>query len=285
MNTLSENPATAAAMVSNSQSRKDRGQNQGNGQSQGQSRKKQKHSKKRSRNQENSDDSDTDNQKPGSKSKDKDSSMQCYYCCKHGHRATDCRLRERAKKIRKENRRKGSKDNAAANAAIATTTAETADEATIADAEIWACYTSAPMVRNQDISFRQAWHLDSGASDHFCNDKSAFLEIQRLPKPIQVRIGDNSTVPAVGIGTILLSVTGKQRKIQLSKVLYIPAIGTNLLSVSKLTDIGCNVQFSKNGQATIFNCKDKSMATAYRTNGMYCVEISTCFLTRSSIQI
>jgi hypothetical protein len=89
-----------------------------------------------------------DNQKTGSKSKDndKDSSMQCYYCCKRGHRATKCRLRERAKKIRKENRKKGSKDDTSANAAI--TTAETIDEANIADAEIWACCTSTPMVRN-----------------------------------------------------------------------------------------------------------------------------------------
>ena len=74
-----------------------------------------------------------------------------------------------------------------------------------------------------------------------CNNKSAFLEIQRLLKPIQVRIGDNSVVPAIGIRKILLSITGRQRQVQLSKVLYVPVIGTNLLSISKLTDKGCNV--------------------------------------------
>jgi hypothetical protein len=74
-----------------------------------------------------------------------------------------------------------------------------------------------------------------------CNDKNAFLEIQRLLKLIQIRIRDNSTILAAGIGTILLLVTRKQRKIQLSDVLYVPSLGTNLLSIIKLTDKEWNV--------------------------------------------
>lgn len=62
--------------------------------------------------------------------------MQCYYCCKRGHKATECRLQEQAKKIYKENWKKEFKDNASTNAAIAATTAETTDEATISNAEI-----------------------------------------------------------------------------------------------------------------------------------------------------
>ena len=129
MSTLtSENPSVNA-MVSNSGSWRNQGQGKG------QSRKKQKHSKKRTRNQEVSDDSDSDSNQR-SRSKSKDSSMQCYYCCKRGHKATECRLRERAKKIRtqKGNSKKTSKLKAAVNAAIAGTTTKTVNEATIADA-------------------------------------------------------------------------------------------------------------------------------------------------------
>ena len=58
-----------------------------------------------------------------------------------------------------------------------------------------------------------------------------------------------------------------------------------MLSVSKLTDKGCDVQFSKNGQVTILNQNDKSLVTAYRNNGMYKVSAATCFLTwRSPLQ-
>ena len=273
MNTLSEKPniTTTSAMVSNSRNQRNQNQNQ-----------RKKYSKKRSYGSRNDDldESDSDNvRKSSSKSKNKDSSIQCYYCCKYGHKATDCKLREQAKKIRKSNSKKTSKDEAAVNAAIASTQA--ANEATIADAEIWACYTTIPTTSDQDPIFQKAWHLDSGATDHICNNKKAFLKIQRLPKPIQVRIGDNSIVPAAGIGTVLLTAL-KSQQIQLTDVLYVPAIGTNLLSVSKLTDKGCEVQFSKNGQATILNQKDRSIATAYRKNGMYQVRVSTCFLARKS---
>src|SRR5271163_4439984 len=94
MNTLSEKPTTTTttttAMVSSSKSRRSQGQ-------------KPKHPKRKrssqSRNQENSDNSDSDdNLEVGSK--DKDSFMQCYYCCKHGYKVTECKLRERAKKLR-----------------------------------------------------------------------------------------------------------------------------------------------------------------------------------------
>ena len=124
--------------------------------------------------------------------------MQCYYCCKRGYRANDCKLWERAKKIRKNDRKKSSKDDTAVNTAIATNTTTTTNVvvATIADAEIWACNTSSSTAKDYD--FQKAWHLDLGAIDHICNDKSAFLEIQRLPKPIKVRIGDDSIVPSYG---------------------------------------------------------------------------------------
>jgi hypothetical protein len=63
--------------------------------------------------------------------------MQCYYCCKHGHRVTKCKLQERARKLcnYKQKDKKALKDKAAVNAAIATT-AEDADKATISDTSI-----------------------------------------------------------------------------------------------------------------------------------------------------
>ena len=84
--------------------------------------------------------------------------MQCYYCCKRGHRATDCKLREQAKKIRKQkdNWKRGSKDDAATNVAIATSIPELANEATIADAGLWACYTNALVAKDQDLPFQRA---------------------------------------------------------------------------------------------------------------------------------
>jgi hypothetical protein len=183
--------------------------------------------------------------------------MQCFYRCKRRHKAPECKLRERARKLsgylQKDSQKWATKDDAAVNAAIATTSKDV-DKATISDVSIWACYTTIPKIKDQDDLFQKAWHLDSGATSYICNNKSAFLDIQQLPKPIQVRIGDNSIVPAASIRTVLLA--SKNYCIQLIDVLYTPAIRTNLLSVSKLTDKGCEVKFSTNRHVTILNTKD-----------------------------
>ena len=123
------------------------------------SQKKQKHSKKKytfqSRNQNDLEDFSSNSQDPKADSKAKDKLMQCYYYCKHGYKAIDYKLRERAKKIhkQKDNQKKGFKDDAAANVAIATFTPKPANEATIADARLWACYTNAPIAKDQDLLF------------------------------------------------------------------------------------------------------------------------------------
>jgi hypothetical protein len=166
----------------------------------------------------NNDDSDSDSLDLRSNSAASDKSIQCYYCCKIGHRASDCRLKKRAREIQQRSKKNNSnrrttKDYAAAN---------------IADATVLACYTSLAPAKKKDPYFSKAWHIDSGASDHICNNKNAFLKLQLLVTPIQVRIGDNSTVPAIGTGSVLLSTTRtnsnhpQQRRIQLTEVLYVP---------------------------------------------------------------
>ena len=55
--------------------------------------KQKKHSRKRKNHSDDKDASDSLD------SKDKEKPMQCYYCCKRGHKLSECRLREKAKKI------------------------------------------------------------------------------------------------------------------------------------------------------------------------------------------
>jgi len=138
ISTIPENPnitTTSTAMVSNSSSSSRRDQNQGQ---------RQRHLKKQtsgSRNQESNDSNSDDTHKASSKSKDSD--IQCYYCCKHSHKVTDCRLQAQAKKIRaqKVHSKKTPKPDATTNIAITEGT-----EPTIADAKLWACYTTIPLV-------------------------------------------------------------------------------------------------------------------------------------------
>ena len=57
------------------------------------------------------------------------------------------------------------------------------------------------------ISSSCKWYLDSGASDHYCMQRSMFSTFAELSTPRRVFLGDKSSVLATGIGKILLHVS------------------------------------------------------------------------------
>src|SRR5687767_8870228 len=83
---------------------------------------------------------------------------------------------------------------------------------------------------------KKAWYIDSGASDGISCDLSYFTTWKRLPKPILVVMGNSSIVLTLCIGTILLRPrTHPTITLRLTKALYAPKLGCNLLSVSSFT--------------------------------------------------
>lgn len=51
-----------------------------------------------------------------------------------------------------------------------------------------------------DVQF----YLDSGASEHICNDVNLFRNYLKLKETKQIKIGDGTSIIAIGIGTIYL---------------------------------------------------------------------------------
>ena len=85
----------------------------------------------------------------------------------------------------------------------------------------------------------QCWIIDSGASDHMTDDKALFISYSPLPTTLTVRIADDSSLPAQGIGSIKISAA-----LTLHSVLYVPNLKCNLLSVSKLaSNMRCHANF------------------------------------------
>lgn len=90
---------------------------------------------------------------------------------------------------------------------------------------------------------KDAWIVDSGASDHIAGNKSLFDEITLLNKGIKVGLPDGSVKTIYHMGTVTLS-----DQIRLKKVLFMPDFKHNLLSLSKLLEgSNMNVIFHKNG--------------------------------------
>lgn len=81
------------------------------------------------------------------------------------------------------------------------------------------------------------WLIDSGASNHCCNDEEAFKTYEEIePRPmIQL---DGSSVRAIGSGEIVLMtfVPGGTAKMKLKNVLHVPDCSDNVISVGKCTE-------------------------------------------------
>src|SRR5437667_6755343 len=181
--------------------------------------------KKSQNDNENDLDSDKYYKKGGiSKTRGHSTNICCFYCCRWGHKESDCLTKKRAQKMKARNEN-------FSTAKFIQVDSDPESTGNIADAAGLACCTILEGSQNH-INFK-AWHIDSGASDHISNQRSAFIDIRHLDIPIRIRMGNNTIITAVEIGSVLLTTTknGNLRHLIFSDVLYAPDLGTNLLSV------------------------------------------------------
>ena len=99
------------------------------------------------------------------------------------------------------------------------------------------------MTKRESIEYAQGnWFIDSGATDHMSNDQGDFFSLKRLHRTVRVVLGDNTAVYAYGIGSIYLNT-----QVYLTHDLYVPDLGTRLLSVSAVTRLAYPVIFDHSG--------------------------------------
>ena len=105
----------------------------------------------------------------------------------------------------------------------------------------------------------------------FCNDVKLFDELHSLKQPLQVTLGNGCPVEATGQGTVVLEITltsGKTGTCRciLHKVLYVPDLSYNLLSVSKAVEARKVVEFNNTScQMLDTNRKPITLATRVGT--------------------
>lgn len=90
------------------------------------------------------------------------------------------------------------------------------------------------------------WFADSGATQHMSNQRSCFKNfIPVKPGSWAVRGIGNIRLSVHGYGSVVFTATvgGIQRNIIIKMVLYVPNLGTNLLSIAAVTDVGMSVHF------------------------------------------
>ena len=104
--------------------------------------------------------------------------------------------------------------------------------------------TNAMLIDNALVAkSRDDWIIDSGASSHKCNDRSMFTTLRETTE--KVTLGDGSTLAVTGQGTVCLDMllADGTKKCLLRRVLYVPELAYNLVSVYRATEAGKTVHF------------------------------------------
>src|SRR5260370_24737201 len=111
------------------------------------------------------------------------------------------------------------------------------------------------------------WVVDSGASSHICANHDWFSSYSILNPPHPIILGDKHTIHAISQGQIDISVCDDSDNwhATVQDVLHCPDIGINLLSISHLTDVNLELQFTKD-QCFLLNPNDQSIGIALQTN-------------------
>ena len=101
----------------------------------------------------------------------------------------------------------------------------------------------------EDESFGKLdWLLDSGATQHMCNNKEFFDELVKS-EDSTIFVANGDEVRVEGTGAITLQVMEEYGNIsdtRIENVLYSPRLSKNLLSVSRLAESGARVIYSGN---------------------------------------
>lgn len=89
------------------------------------------------------------------------------------------------------------------------------------------------------------WLIDSGCSFHMTPHKEWFSTYEKYDGG-EIYLDDNSSYPIIRRGKIQLCFSDGRIK-TLPGVLHVPRVARNLISVSKLNELGINVTFDKHG--------------------------------------
>ena len=112
------------------------------------------------------------------------------------------------------------------------------------------------------------WLIDNGASRNFTRYKEAISNLMEKKTNSEIILGDNSTYPMKGIGTVTLHLNQGQT-LHLQEVLYVPDLKKNLVSISVMEDKGFKVAFI-DGKVHIWQRNPKDSFThGFRVDGLY----------------
>lgn len=114
------------------------------------------------------------------------------------------------------------------------------------------------------------WYIDSGCSAHLTANESWIRDASYEPAIREIVVANKESVPVLCTGNVQIATVtcDSEYDITVENVLCVPALTTNLLSVSQLIQKGNKVDFSEEN-CKVYNKSGHLVATATLTNGVY----------------
>ena len=140
--------------------------------------------------------------------------QKCFKCGKTNHIARDCTV-----KVGQERNGSGGR-NVTGQAKIAVNVESTIEKAVC-------------MKISEGKVRKEEFYLDSCASHHMSPNKDLFTELD-VNRESLVELGDDSKVEVKGVGKIKVKMSSGW-EVTLEDVLFVPNLGTNLVSVGRIT--------------------------------------------------
>jgi hypothetical protein len=101
------------------------------------------------------------------------------------------------------------------------------------------------------------WFIDSAATKHMTNDKSILRNYVEYEQPTKMYLGDDTIIMALGVGNVGLTLCKTADIVlDLHKVLYVPKLTKNLLSVPAMALMGAEIRFDKGKCVVMKNDKE-----------------------------
>lgn len=153
----------------------------------------------------------------------------CYYCGREGHFQRNCPdlLEEMKANLKKQDQAK-------------TTTVRNRESDSNGDNR-GVCFN---MTTRRDADFAERWILDTGCTKHMTNSTASLGWWN--PEAEEVMLADGKTVKAKGSGQGIICGVGPDGnavEMKLKKLLYVPGLSKNVLSVSRIAEEGYTVLF------------------------------------------
>jgi hypothetical protein len=204
-------------------------------------------------------------------------SVKCGFCTGDGHDEDACFKKDRAhkdaQKAIEEHRtnRDGGKKGRTNRAATPSSSSPSPPDS--AKGTELAASASVRLAGSPDTHADAHWIADTGATSHMSPRRSWFTKLEPLAIPI--RVANDHVVYSEGVGSVVLEPADKSlRPVLLSRVLYVPALQNNLLSVLHLV-ANHRFRIEIEGKEMVFLQSSERRFTAAICNNMAWLNAST----------